>query len=331
MRYRGQKRGREVLDGVCEGEVKKKRPGRSRDSARDGGGLALAPGLPIRLGEYLGEDETHDPLVDPPELTDPPIGHAEPTTRLCETCGTFNEWWIYNPFTRQRPDGWVRQSGSCTCSRAADKARDAELFRFERPIWDTGLEQCDLDAVFGKPRLDKKTFDKFRLDLQPRMHPMKEAAHRFAERLGELPFPTQGAILVGPPSVGKKHLLSAIAHTARRYEVSVVSLTVNRALEYSAEQWTPLGKVTLLCLADLLLHPLMPSELRRLDTLLEIREEGQLPTCFSLPAAPSVLALRCTAQKDAVLALLSRVQRLAVIHTTPPGVSPFTARMGAVI
>lgn len=289
-----------------------------------------AVGVSMDTEAMLQRQTGRDPLSEPPAILDPLVGDTEPTGKVCGECGTLCEWWIYNPFSARGKEtgGWVKQSGSCHCSRAADEARDRELYRFERAGWDTGLSQLDLDAAFGKERRPARTFERFSLKHAPRLAPMKEACERFAEQLGELTFPTQGLLLVGPPSIGKKHLLAALTHQARRYEVSVVSLSVCGALQgLTPEKLLLLGKVSLLCLADLLLHPLMPSEIRTLDGLLETRENASLPTCFSAAVGLSALPSRFPSQKEQVTALLARVSRLADTVTAPPGTAPFTARM----
>jgi hypothetical protein len=279
--------------------------------------------------EILDRQARRDPLCDPPGWLDPQPGDVEPTGRQCPVCGALNEWWVYNPFTRTFADrgGWGKMPGGCHCTKEAEAERERQLRAFERGAGSFTTRPEQLDRLFGHHPRFKRTFENFLIGPQPKLKAMRDQVKELAASLKEQ-VPERGLFLVGPPSIGKKHLLSALVSVALHFDVPALLMgAAPRPDCDTREHHEALAQVPLLCLTDLLLHPLLPSELRRLDALLETRERAGLLTCFSAHAAPQVLALRAGQNKDAAAVLLRRALSLADLLLAPGGVQPFTPHM----
>lgn len=262
----------------------------------------------------------------PPQTVNPQVADYIPIAGSeCERCHTPKRYWLYNPFVRKSRDndGWVRyDNGPCRCDPRTTPwlerpaPNDASRLAVD-PRW--LLTAFHQKPVRRRTFLNVETPDPWRERLALTA---LEFAHRntSGRQLG-----TRGLFLVGPPGTGRGHLLDALANVAHYYGWSTLSVHTGPTLDKITpeagmtgdlrqeqnEQRRAVRKVALLCLKDVLLDPLKPSELRELDALLTYREEAGLLTHFSAPLPPALLRLQGGSRTQQGARLGARLERLA--------------------
>lgn len=288
-----------------------------------------SPDCPFTLSELLDEPT-------PPQLFDAPVGHTVPTGRQCAGCGTLNQFWVMNPFVARskKHGGWVLyEPATCHCPGKEDDRVDWWLTKSKPPAYD----QAWLNTEFSqRPRLSQ-TFLTYNRDANRMVRPVWQEAEAFARRInGQLP--DKGLLLVGPSGIGKGHLLAAVAQVARLSGHLAVTISAPQLLELTQPdradfeeerraklaRWNALQRLPLLCIKDVLLQPLAPSEVATLDRLLEARQDKGNLTCFSAPSTPFALKSRFGAARPETAALCRRLGVLARTVQAPPGTPAYT-------
>jgi hypothetical protein len=264
--------------------------------------------------------------LQPPAIDNPPIACEIPVPDVqCERCGVLLWFWVYNPFSRSEhaKDGWVLwRTTHCRC----DEERQATARAMEARL---SALRCDysqewLDKEFHQGPVRRHTFLAYQTSRDKAAALLEPVIGYSHQLVGADRLPTLGVLLVGEPAKGKGHLLDALTNQVRYYGWPCVSLSCARLLELCTPQNGEAGEsyedrqelrkavrsVASLAVKDLLVDPLLPSELKELDLILSLREEKGLLTHFSACQSPDRLLKRGGANADQVARLVERVRRM---------------------
>jgi DNA replication protein DnaC len=258
----------------------------------------------------------------------PQMGDSVPIDgHTCPTCGVIKLFWIYNTLSPRgrATGGWVlSQSQHCRCDQP-DRDIGTELRVEEERSRRRATLQL-LQRHLPQSRARRHTFLNFPHQ-DERCVQMALAAIEIAHTTSPESPGKGGLLLAGEPGMGKGHLLDALVNAAHGF--GWVGLSVDAAL--LAEVCTPrtgaprpereeqndvrraLRKVKLLAIKDVLLNPLLPSELRELDSLLSYREESGALTHFSAPKLPDALKRIGHRESLQVVRIVSRIERMACL------------------
>ncbi len=271
-------------------------------------------------------------LFDNPALLphNPAPGTQLPKGNACATCGTVREWWIWNPYLR--PGRWALSRQVCPCDDPPPPTR-IRVTAAERP--ETDAES--IDRLFHSHHRHK-TFLSWDPRRNPRLTPLWLAAEAWANALPER---TPALWFVGPPAIGKSHLIHAIANTARAHGLTTLTLSMHRLFDLCCEPYDHeidterqerrarrayVKSVHVLSLRDAFAAIALPSELRYLASVLESREDHGLTTHVTSCLTPA--AIRQRAEKSAELVALTTHRLEAGCRPpliAPPGCSPVHA------
>jgi hypothetical protein len=297
---------------------------------------ARAPGLFAAALEQQFSS-LHEEAEEPPDPPDPSPGDEAPAGDPCPHCGEARLWWVYNPYARRTLNGWTKhRTWVCACPES-----DPHHPAAGRPARPAAMEvdQRWLDGQFLQRPTYGQTFLSFRCPEASPLRPLLEAVQAFAQRGDHAG--GRGLYLAGPPSIGKGHLASALVNAARARGIPALSMTAAFLLDVSlsavketeeeadarADRRKALRAVPVLAIRDLFRQPLLPTEVKELDLLLDYREGRDLTTHFTSPYAFAQLRVLSN-QTDARAALVRRIERLTERElVAPPRTPPFTERM----
>jgi DNA replication protein DnaC len=293
----------------------------------------------LRLRHDLAIRDPFEPPV-PPDVPEPEPGDTVPIGNPCPVCGTIRDHWVFNPFLEasKKHHGWViHRSRICACPGSDPHVLPDGA---PKPL-PHSHDQDWLDREFAQRGTRRQTFPTFRLDLQPRLKPAYQAAQSYACRFQHAEV-ARGVYLAGPPCTGKSHLVNAVVNAARALGHPALSLSAPHLFEYltpdhrldPAERPDALLRrqalrgVPVLALRNLFAAPLLPSELRELDLLLEYRESRGLTTHVTAPYEAGQIPTHIKADRALLLPLAYRLARLTDTPITlPPTTPPFTPAM----
>lgn len=239
----------------------------------------------------------------PPEDAKATPGENYPTGRICDRCGVLNQWWTYNPFVRawQVTGGWaLSMMDHCQCPgntwedfqerrRQEDQRAISEMQVYGRP-WD----QRDADRLIPSSWWSGKKFSTFDLKLSPRCREMFQVC---AERAATAARP--GCLFIGPPGIGKTHLLAALLLQERERGVTTALVTDLKLGFWLTEPLTEENRVRLaltrrilrevdhLGIVNLLADTRLPSETRAMQYLIEDREQHGRATSVTVIENPA--------------------------------------------
>jgi DNA replication protein DnaC len=294
---------------------------------------------PLRLRHDLAVPDPFEPPT-PPEIPNPEPGDSVPIGNPCPGCGMIRDHWVYNPFIQasRKHHGWVvHRARVCACPGSDPHARTVCP-----PAKPLAHDQEWLDRTFsqgGGPL--RQTFVSFHLDLQPSLKPAYQAVQSYALRFqhGQA---IRGIYLAGPPCTGKSHLVNAVVNAARALGHPSLSLSAAQLLDHllpdapldaderaaQAQRRQILRAAPLLAIRNLFAAPLLPSELRALDLLLEYRESRGLTTHVTAPYPAALVPHHVKADRALLLPLVYRLARMTDTPITlPPTTAPFTPAM----
>jgi hypothetical protein len=264
--------------------------------------------------------------LSPPQISNPAIAQTVPVEESqCERCGVLLSFWVFNPFSKSKDavNGWVLWSSQhCRCDEERIQAAKAMEARLTQLRCDYSQEW--LDKEFHQGPVRRRTFLAYQTSRDKAaalLEPVIGYSHQLA---GADRLPALGVLLVGEPAKGKGHLLDALTNQVRYYGWPCLSLSCARLLELTTPQNGEAGEsfedrqelrkavrsVASLAVKDLLVDPLLPSELKELDLILSLREEKGLLTHFSACQPPDRLLKRGGANADQVARLVERVRRM---------------------